>query len=160
MQYLELHEKRRHGTDVFPFEYYHVDEHHLRYQMNYHWHAEYELIRVLQGTLRLTLNEKNFVLSARELAFVHGGVLHAGIPENCVYECLVFDLNTFARLTPCAPYIQRVLDRSALIYHHFTAEHGDVTAIAGACFEAMAEKKPGYEMTVIGQLYRFFGVDL
>lgn len=156
MQYLEMHEKKKHGTDAFPVEYYYVQEGHPRYLMNYHWHTEYELIRVLSGSLTLTLNEKSFDLLEGELAFVHGGILHAGIPHDCIYECLVFDLDLFLRLAPCSPYIQRILDRSALVYHHFTSAHPETLRIAGEAFLVMSRKNPAYEMSVIGQLYRFF----
>jgi len=156
MQYLELNEKKKHGTDLFPFEYYFVQKGHPRYQMNYHWHTEYELIRVLDGTLMMTLNEKSFPVKKGELIFVHGGVLHAGIPDECVYECLVFDLNIFLRFAACQPYIQRVLDRSALVYHHFTAHHPKTLDIADKIFYAMHQQSEGYEMAVIGQIYQFF----
>ena len=156
MQYFELNEKKKHGTDLFPFEYYFIEKDHPRYQMNYHWHTEYELIRVLDGTLTMTLNEKSFDACAGELVFVHGGVLHAGIPTDCVYECLVFDLDIFLRIAPCAPYIQRVLDRSALVYHHFLSTHRETLRIAGELFLEIKEKKPGYEMAVIGHVYQFF----
>ena len=156
MQYLALHEKKQHGTDHFPFEYYFIDETHPRYLMNYHWHAEYELIRILKGSLSVTLNEKSFPASAGELVFVHGGILHAGVPEDCVYECLVFDLRIFIKLAACVPYLQRVLDRSAFVYHHFTADYTDVHTLMQSVFSSMALKQPGYEMKVIGLLYEFF----
>ena len=156
MQYLALNEKKKHGTDSFPFEYYFVEKDHPRYIMNYHWHTEYELIRVLRGSLLITLNEKNFRVQAGELVFVHGGVLHAGVPDGCVYECLVFDLQIFLKYPACQPYIQRVLDRSALVYHHFTARHEKTLDIADKIFYAMHQHSDGYEMAVIGQIYQFF----
>ena len=156
MQYLDLHEKKKHGTDLFPFEYYYIEKDHPRYQMNYHWHTEYEFIRVLKGALTMTLNEKSFEAVAGELIFIHGGILHAGVPSDCIYECLVFDLDLFRRLPPCAPYIQRVMDRSALVYHHFTAAHKETLRIAQRLFASMSDRHPGYEMAVISQVYQFF----
>ena len=156
MQYLELNEKKKHGTDAFPFEYYYVTHAHPRYQMNYHWHPEYELIRVLKGTLDITLNEKSFTARAGDLVFVHGGILHAGVPHDCVYECLVFDLNIFLRFAACQPYIQRIQDRSALVYHHFTDHHPKTLEIADRIFYAMRSAHPAYEMAVIGEICGFF----
>ena len=173
MQYLELNETKKHGTDGFPFEYYYIESSHPRYLMNYHWHAEYELIRVLEGTLTVTLNEKSFDMKAGELVFVHGGILHAGVPKDCVYECIVFDLNVFLKQTQAsAAYIQRVIDRSAFVYHHFvpcneitgTKDEVEQKSINRAVeiirnvFESMAGKKTGYELAVIGGLYQFFAV--
>ncbi len=173
MQYLELNETKRHGTYGFPFEYYYIESGHPRYLMNYHWHAEYELIRVLEGSLTVTLNEKSFDAKAGELVFVHGGILHAGVPKDCIYECIVFDLNVFLKQAQAsASYIQRVIDRSAFVYHHFVPSGNGkedkeareqesinkAVRIIGSVFEAMAGKKTGYELAVIGGLYQFFAV--
>ena len=34
---------------------------------------------------------------AGDVIFVHSGILHSGIPEDCVYQCIVFDGNTFLK---------------------------------------------------------------
>ena len=46
MHYLDYNEKIEHGTPDFPIAFYHVDEHHSRYNMPFHWHKEMELIQV------------------------------------------------------------------------------------------------------------------
>ena len=53
MKYINYKEERNHGTIDFPIEFYHVTPNHPRYDMSYHWHIEYELIRVLKGNLQL-----------------------------------------------------------------------------------------------------------
>ena len=157
MQYLNFNETKKHGTSTFPFEFYHVDRTYPRYIMNYHWHVEYEIIRVLEGELYMTLDEKKFPAAAGDIVFVHSGILHSGTPTDCVYECLVFDLNAFLKHNPgCAPYIQKIIDRSALIYHHFSPRHENIHQIIWNVFDAMASKHPGYELTTFGELYHFF----
>ncbi len=159
MQYLELHEKKQHGTIDFPFEYHHLTSHHPRYQMDYHWHAEYEMIRVLSGCLDMTLDENHLRVNPGELVFIHGGILHSGLPTDCEYECLVFDMNAFLKQNPasCTAYIQRILNHSAMVYHHFSTKYENIHQITGEIFQGMAEQKPGYELTVFGLFYRFFG---
>lgn len=160
MQFMDLNEKRRHGTSDFPFAFYHLDDRHPRYVMNYHWHQEYELIRVLSGKLEMTLDERTTSVKPGDLVFVHGGVLHSGMPENCVYECLVFDLNVFTRHNSSSgSYIQKILDRSALVFDHFEREKfSSVIPVTDHIFEAMKKRYPGYEMMVIGELYHFFSL--
>ncbi|MEE0954734.1 MAG: AraC family transcriptional regulator [Eubacterium sp.] len=160
MQFFELHEKKEFGTPDFPFEFFHVGPSHSRYVMNYHWHPEFELIRVLKGRLIVTLDEREFTLSEGELAFVHGGELHSGRPENdCVYECLDFNLNAFLRHNPaCSAYIQKIIDRSAMIFSYFSAEYHDIHHIIEHIFSAIRDRKEGYELTVYGELYHFFGI--
>ncbi len=159
MQYLNFNETKQHGTALFPFAFYHVDPSHPRYIMNYHWHAEYEIIRILEGELAMTLDEKSFTAAAGEIVFIHSGILHSGTPRDCVYECLVFDLNAFLKHNPsCSSYIQRIIDRSALVYHHFTSRYPQVQQIMDHVFRSMASGEPGYELTTFGELYHFFGL--
>lgn len=61
MQYYNYSENKQRGTFDFPFELYHVDSSHARYVMSYHWHVEYEIIRILEGSLHVTMDEKDFI---------------------------------------------------------------------------------------------------
>lgn len=58
MHDLNHNEDRPRGTYEFPFEFHHIDHTHPRYVMSYHWHVEYEIIRILKGSLTVTLDEK------------------------------------------------------------------------------------------------------
>lgn len=60
MHDLNHNEDRPRGTYEFPFEFHHIDHTHPRYVMSYHWHVEYEIIRILEGSLTITLDEKSF----------------------------------------------------------------------------------------------------
>ena len=91
MKQTELIEKKRHGSAAFPIEYYHLEADHPRYVMSAHWHREFELIRVLEGRMRVYLEGEEHILSAGDILAVSGGLLHRGEPEKCIYECLVFD---------------------------------------------------------------------
>ena len=56
MQYINYRENRRRGTADFPLEYYHVTASHPQYVMSFHWHVEFELIRILSGSLTVTIS--------------------------------------------------------------------------------------------------------
>ena len=86
MHDLGRNEDRLRGTYEFPFEFHHIDSTHPRYVMSYHWHVECEIMRVLQGTLTVTLDEKSFTAKAGDIIFVNSGVLHSGIPHDCIYH--------------------------------------------------------------------------
>ncbi|MBQ7090274.1 MAG: helix-turn-helix transcriptional regulator [Clostridia bacterium] len=92
MQKFDFLDKKQHGTVEFPVEYYFVDNRHPRYQMATHWHSEWELLRVLEGTLQIALDEQDYTLHAGDILLIAGETLHGGTPTDCVYECLVFDL--------------------------------------------------------------------
>ena len=159
MQIIDQNEDRPRGTYEFPFEFHHIDENHPRYIMSYHWHVEYEIIRILSGEFTVTLDEKSFKATQGDVIFVHSGILHSGIPVNCVYQCIVFDMNVFLKLNSvCADYIQKIVHQDILIFHHFDNCYPDVLGIVNSLFHAMEEKKTGYELSVIGQFYHFFGI--
>ena len=82
MHDLGRNEDRLRGTYEFPFEFHHIDSSHPRYVMSYHWHVECEIMRVLQGTLTVTLDEKSFTAKAGDVIFVNSGVLQKSIPEE------------------------------------------------------------------------------
>ena len=94
-----------------------------------------------------------------DIIFVHSGILHSGIPDDCVYQCIVFDGNFFLKNnSACAGYIQKILHQEIMIYHHFSPKHPDICDVVNSLFDALWKKPVGYEMTVIGQFYHFFGL--
>ncbi|MCD7867941.1 MAG: AraC family transcriptional regulator [Clostridiales bacterium] len=159
MHDLERNEDRPRGTYEFPFEFHHIDASHPRYVMSYHWHVEYEIIRILQGSLTVTLDEKSFTAAAGDVIFVHSGILHSGIPKDCLYQCIVFDMNVFLKFhSVCAEYIQKITHQEIMVYHHFTKKQQESLDSVNALFTSMWEKKDGYELSVFGQFYHFFGL--
>lgn len=161
MQYMDLNEKRQHGTSDFPFAYYRISPEHPRYTMNYHWHAEHELIRILEGRLDMTLDERQMTAVKGDIVYVHGGVLHSGTPTDCIYECLVFDLNTFSRHNVrCADYLQKLVINTVTIFNRFSnyAAYEELHICTSQIFEAVRDKYPGYEMMLMGELYHFFSL--
>ena len=64
MKYIKYRETKEHGTFEFPMEFYHVGPAHPRYEMSYHWHIEYEIIRILKGEFLMTIGEEEFTAKA------------------------------------------------------------------------------------------------
>ena len=152
------HENKQHGTYDFPFEFYHVDQNHPQYIMSYHWHSEYEIIRILTGELRVTLDEKTVEAKEGDILFVNGGVLHAAMPAACVYECLVFDLDSFQHSTTvCRTMMQEIADHTVLVDDFFPPEAAGIHQTVWNIFDTMKERAEGYELSVFGLLYAFFG---
>lgn len=98
MQPPVVQEQKHRGTFAFPLEFHHVDKSHPRYHMPLHWHMDYELVRVLEGELILSLNARGLTLGPGDAALIEEGVVHGGLPgQGCVYECIDMDLNEFLR---------------------------------------------------------------
>lgn len=161
MQYLSYNERKRHGTFDFPIEIYCLNERHPQYIMAFHWHMEYEIIRIRQGEFHMTLDEKQFTAKAGDVIFVSSGTLHAGIPDKCVYDCIVFDMNMLSKQGQphaCQPLLQKIADRNIQVNQILPAEDKILMDVISSLFSAMESKKQGYQLIVQGCLYQLLGI--
>lgn len=125
MHYLDYHEQRQHCTGDFPLAFYHVDKNFVRYQMATHWHKETEIIRILSGRLKIYVDDREILAEAGDLITLGSGVIHGADPEDCVYECIVFNPEG---LTPavesCKQALQGILRQTIFL------KRGDIDADA------------------------------
>lgn len=157
MRYLATHEHAPRGTFDFPIELYYVDPSHPRYEMPFHWHMEHELILVLQGVLRLSVEGEAFELAPGDCMLIADGAIHGGTPEGCIYECLVFDLERFlAGTTTCGQRVALLTEGEARLEGKFPAGTR-AAAIVSQLFQAMETERPGYELTTMGLLWQLWG---
>lgn len=157
MQDIAYHENKSRGTLRFPAEYHYVTPQHPRYQMPLHWHVEHELILVREGRFLLSLDGHLIALEAGDVALCAGGAVHGGVPENCVYECLVFDFRRFLSVgVDDDSGIGRELERSLSIRPLFPAGT-EAAAELMLLFEALHTGVPGAEWTVLGSFFKWIG---
>lgn len=97
MYSLTFHEKKQHGTLEFPAAYYYIDSGHPQYNMPFHWHKEWELIRIIKGSFTIHADDQEFTAHAGDCLLLRDSMLHGGTPSDCVYDCLVFDLHSLFR---------------------------------------------------------------
>lgn len=161
MKYLEYRERRQQGTFNFPIAFYHIEPTHPRYHMPYHWHPECEVIRIIRGDFLLTINDKNYLLKCGDIAFIQDGMLHGGMPEDCVYECVVFDMKLLLKDNHiCRPQLENLMSHTTLIHSLLPATLDTLVQTVDALFTAMKEKRTGYEFMVQGSLYFLIGLIL
>ena len=158
MKYIDYKEHRTQGTFNFPIAFYRESPRSPRYFMPYHWHTHYEIIRILQGSFQLTLNNVVQVYEAGDIVFITDGVLHGGTPNNCIYECIVFDLHFLLQDNhACAKIIQDILNHKIMI-HTLLSEHShSIQHIVEHLCDALSGKKVGYEFMTQGYLYQLLG---
>ena len=117
MNISDLNEIEQRGTLNFPVSYYYLSEQNPRYVMTAHWHKDFEIVRVISGGFKIYLNNILYTLNAGDIIFVQCGTLHRGEPQNCVYECIVFDLNFLKRKSNdiISTYITPLINESSEI---------------------------------------------
>lgn len=157
MNYSNLYESKKRGSFDFPIELYYVDSSFARYQMPLHWHLEYELILIMKGSFKLSLDGKTYVLYEGDCAWIGDGVIHGGEPNDCIYECVVFDLSALLHDTPVCSRnaAQFMADENG---HTAVFRNGSVQAgFADKIFESMEKEQKGYEWVTIGLMWQLMG---
>lgn len=159
MKYIEFKEDMVHGSTKFPFAYYYVNSYHPRYHMITHWHKEYEIIRILSGTFNIKIDAVSYTVKTGDILFLNSGAIHSGIPVDCTYECLVFDISSLLQQNSLVN-----TELNALIHYKkkiqllFDKKLGAVYDILNQMFEIMKDKKNGYQLRIYGNLYYFLGL--
>lgn len=163
MHSLLYNERKQHGTSDFPMAYYFVSEEHPRYTMPFHWHREWEIIRVLSGSFLLSINGREYEAAAGDVFLLPEGALHGGTPRQSEYECLNFDLEELCGRWQPARGLLRPFFRGGYVPHTcFTPRDGTVYAILDELLASMSEEPPQEirMLQMMGNLCRLFAVIL
>ncbi len=159
--YNNYKENRTQGTFNFPIAFYHMSPRSPRYNMTYHWHTHYELIRIISGTFQLTLNNEVRVYKPGDTIFITDGVLHGGTPRDCEYECIVFDLPFLIKDNhACSKTIHNIITHKIMIHTLLSERSQSVQPIVEHLCNALSSKTIGYEFMTQGFLYQLIGVIL
>lgn len=161
MKYIDYKETRKHGTFDFPFALYNVTHYHPRYTMMYHWHPEFEIIRILSGELILQLDGVEIIGRENDSFLITGGALHSGIPKNCHYECIVFNMDFFLRENqPYYKEIFSIVQHNKILQSYYPSEMTEVNYIFENISQALSSKIYGYKLLVQGNFYLFLAMTL
>lgn len=118
-----FYEKKKHGTKQFPAAYYYVDCRHPQYHMPFHWHTEWELIRVKEGLLTLHIDEEEVRAEEGDVLLLRDSMFHGGAEADGIYECLVFDFyGLFHEMEPIKEFIRPFYRMKQLPQLHFKVE--------------------------------------
>lgn len=157
MRYSDFQEKSNRGTFGFPIQLYYVDHTHPQYEMPLHWHMECELILILKGEFLLHVNGRALRLSKGQCAFIPAEFIHGGIPRECVYECVVFQGESFlSGSAACLNEYRSACECGRLTQTVF--EPGSCAGrLADALFELMEKESAGYVFKTTGLLWQLMG---
>lgn len=152
--------EQREQNQLTPLEYHYVTNLHPRYHMPYHWHVEYEIIRILQGKIVISIDENEYTAQTGDILFINAGCVHGGkaFSENTVYECMVFDKKFFKTSIDIDIVLQQFLEHHIIINSYFNQEQPYIYKIIWQIFDALKMKDIGYKYIIQGSLYIFLGL--
>jgi len=157
MRYMTYKEHRIHGSASAPFAFYYVSENHPRYKMILHWHDEMEIIKIVKGAFLLTVDGKNYKTKEGDIIFIMPGMLHSGIPKNCIYECLLFDLKYFYRAhTIWDKILNPFMTGERRVQLIISSEGNEISTYFNQIIKSIHEKNIAYELNISGLLYLIF----
>lgn len=155
MSYNEL---KLHGTEDFPIELYHINEGHPKYEMASHWHTHIEIIKILDGELNVRLYNNEYQAKKGDVVLVNSETVHGAFPVNCVYECIVVQLEMLSvKDVSCRNFIDGLLNQEYKIQEFIPYSKNEFHNAVDSLFYSMNNPKPGYKFTVIGALYNLLG---
>lgn len=161
MKYIDYIERKEQGTFNFPIAFYHQTPLSPRYHMQYHWHTHYEIIRIVSGSFELSLEKENHLYHAGDVLFIPGGTLHGGTPYDCVYECIVFDLQILMKDNhACSKMIHDIMKQQISIFTSLADKSPDILPLVTNLCHALSSKETGFEFMVQGYLYHLLGIIL
>lgn len=155
MSYNELLQR---GTADFPIELYVVDEYDPRYEMVSHWHSEFEIIRIVKGSLNIQLNNNIYTAYEGDIFFTNPEIIHSAMPTESVYECLVFDIESLtAGFSGCRYFFDGLVNGEYLINEYISLSEENIRICVSNIIETMKHKSSGFKFKVVGELYKLFG---
>lgn len=154
---MSFNELKQHGTKDFPFGIYIIDKDHPKYEMAFHWHTSLEIIRIIKGSLLITLNNKSFTARENDVVFVNPDVVHGATPCDCKYECLVFPLGLLKNGNrSCDRFLEDLADRNCQLA--FMPFGEQLKSCINELFETVKSRENGYRFITIGLVYRLIGL--
>lgn len=150
-----FNELKTHGREDFPLQLYKLTPDRPKYVMVNHWHTSIEIIKVHEGVLHLTVNNVKYDLKRGDLFIINAESVHGATPENCFYDCLVFNpkfLRNSNRET--SNFLDKVSNGTISFTSYVTNDKLKNTLNELFYFvESSADT-----LTIIGGLYKTFGV--
>ena len=150
---MAFNEIKLHGTEDFPLQLYCIDKNHPKYEMAHHFHTNLEIMRILKGKSAVQLNDRKYDATAGDVFFINSQVVHSAMPDESVYECIVFDPSFLSINSEFEEFINRILNHDMFIKEF--SRDSEINKITALLFESL--KNPKNKFAVMGNLYSLFG---
>ena len=161
----DTEEKRQHSTPLVPYSSYEVRIPEAVNNVPMHWHSEFELNRILQGSGEFIWGDHRFIAHAGDLILIPPNMLHAAYPlesNELVYQVLVFHsamLGTTSNDRCTIECIRPIMNGSVQISGHThpdSSNYAELAATADHIFSCVDGNRPQLDLLLKSELLRFF----
>lgn len=142
------------GTPDFPVAYYWSD---YPVETLLHWHNDFEIIHIISGSRRVWINDTLSVLTQGDIAFINIGQLHRMAPDDCVYECVVLDLNLIST-GMFKEYILPILNQISCVDTLLPEKDSELYLTTRQLFDTLRTQPEHYKITSLSLFYRLFAL--
>ncbi len=159
MHYFSYNENKQHGTLNFPVAYYLVDSRQAHYVMPLHWHKEWELIYVTDGSIDFIINGEHITAKSGSVILMGGGTLHSASADKCSYQCLNFGLHELVLNVLSVREAFRLFYRNVYIPRTlYTSSDSKICDIVREIFSAFSPdcSESFCRMSTLGNITRLF----
>lgn len=163
---IAVQESKNHGINEFPYSIYHVKmpEHITKFDL--HYHNEFELVYVVNGSIEFTILEKKYIANKGDIVLLLPDYPHSmkQVPNvSCEYYCMLFKPEILKR-SDSDPIYDRIM--TPLIKHtvklpFILKDKEQITeSIKNECNDLMkywTHSYSSYAFGVLGNLYKIVG---
>lgn len=164
-EYIKLKEGVQHGNFLLPYIWYYTDIPRFFTSFPMHWHEEYEIIKVFNGHLNITIDLESYVVGPGDVIILKPGVLHSFsqyknehaetvscIFNNSMLSSPLMDACSMKYFTPL------VEGKYAFpnIIRNGTKGHDRLVTLIDEMFDTFDAKECFYEVRLKALLYDFF----
>lgn len=159
-----IDESYSHGTTDFPVAVYNDDI--SISAVNLHWHSEFEIGFVTDGTIRLECGSRRYVLNKNDIFFVNSNVLHSmsnhNPPHKSSFKAIVFNGSIIGGNENSIFYKKYVYP--ILNSNHFrdiiltpnSSNYQSIFALLNTVWNSVSCETPDYEIAVRNELSNLF----
>ena len=167
LEYENYHEKKLHGTDIFPYNTYPCSIPLDFLNVPNHWHDEMEIIYIKKGCGIVTIDLTPHIVSAGTLCLIAPGRLHAisrHEQDSMEYENIIFKLDLLMTTRPdlCSQdYFLPFMEGKLCIPSIITPTHpyyGPIAACVDGADEICKSLPTAYELAIKAQLFLLFHI--
>ena len=155
---LDYNEQVTHELRNIPLSFHHIDRKHPFYQMPLHWHRSCEIVRILNGTLTVYMDDEEITAKADAIVFINSEVIHGYLPNNCIYEVIDFDVDEILlRTSLCKDILHTFTNNQVKVLPFNSEEEINLHNITNRLFTLAAGQSNKQDLLLLSALYELLG---